>query len=63
MLLLPPLYMLVDEAVGEITGGDLIFFRGGPSSGPTIHKQLLKKKEIKREEFFYQQKDSLREII
>lgn len=33
-MLLPPLYKLVVEAVGDITGGDLIFFRGGPSSGP-----------------------------
>lgn len=36
MELLPPLYRLVDEPVGDITGGDFTFFRGGPSSGPKI---------------------------
>jgi hypothetical protein len=34
MELLPPLYSEVDEPVGEMTGGDLTFLRGGPSSGP-----------------------------
>lgn len=35
MLLLPPEYILVEEPVGEIAGGDFTFFRGGPpSSGP-----------------------------
>lgn len=34
MLILPLLYKLVVEPVGEMTGGDLIFLRGGPSSGP-----------------------------
>lgn len=45
----PPLYKLVDDPVGEIAGGDLIFLRGGPSSGPKTPKIMTIKTNSKKE--------------